>query len=194
MAAVSEQCTWRARLVVEKYDAEATAEAIERTGLAAPSGDDFARLGIAPADVVECHENLITTAGLGRLAGLLIGSGQVASATAARIGTGDGTTAAAVGDVDLSADAGSTHRWFQIMDSTYPSVSGAVATFKATWASADGNYTWNEWGIDIGTPTVTSGATVNAVLLNHKTSAALGTKSSGTSWVGTATITMVNPS
>ena len=38
--------------------------------------------------------------------------------------------------------------------------------------------------------TVTSGATVNATLLNHKTSAALGTKASGATWAFTVTITL----
>jgi hypothetical protein len=76
------------------------------------------------------------------------------------------------------------------MDATFPSTSAGVITFKSTFASADGNYAWNEWGIDIGTPTVTSSATVAACLLNHKTSAALGTKTAGSSWAFTATITL----
>jgi hypothetical protein len=76
------------------------------------------------------------------------------------------------------------------MDATYPSVSAGVITFKSTFASADGNFAWNEWGIDVATATVASGTTVGACLLNHKTSAALGTKASGSSWAFTATITL----
>jgi len=183
--------SWTAHLAVEKFDQEQTAEAIERTGLAAPSGADFARLGIGPADVVEVARNLITTAGLTRITALILGAGgQAATNTAARIGVGNGAGTAAVGDADLSASAGSTNRWFQVMDATFPTSAAGVMTFKSTFASADGNFAWNEWGIDIGTPTVTSAATVNAVLLNHKTSAAVGTKSSGTSWVATATVTL----
>jgi hypothetical protein len=180
---------WSAQLTVEKFDAEQTARAIALTGKEAPSAADFEALGIVPAEVMELPRNLITTNGLGRLANLLIGSGQAASATAARIGVGDGSGTAAAGDVDLSASSGSAHRWFQVMDSTYPSVSGAVATFKATFAAGDGNFAWNEWCIDIGTPTVASANTVNALMLNHKTGASLGTKTSGISWVATATIT-----
>lgn len=191
-APAHEHIGWYARLTVEKYDEETTAEAIERTGLAAPTGADFARLGLAPDNIIISERNLVTTAGLGRLAGLLIGSGQAATATAARIGVGDGAGTAALADVDLSAAAGSTHRWFQVMDASFPSVSGAVATLKSTFASGDGNFAWNEWCVDIGTPTVTSGATINAIMLNHKTSAGFGTKGSGTSWVGTATFTMGN--
>lgn len=75
------------------------------------------------------------------------------------------------------------------MDATYPSTSGAVLTARSTFGSANGNFAWNEFGIDIGTPTVTAGTTVNAVLFNHKTSIAQGTKASGLTWTATATIT-----
>lgn len=180
---------WTGALTVEKYDEDQTAAAIERTGLTAPKAADFAALGMLPREVVETGPNLITTNGLNRVVNLLIGSGQAATNTAARIGVGDSTTAAAAGDVDLGASAGSTHRFFMTMDATYPQVSGAVATFKATIGSSDGNFAWQEWCIDIGTPTVTSGTTVNALMLNHKI-ASNGTKSSGTSWVATATITL----
>jgi hypothetical protein len=60
----------------------------------------------------------------------------------------------------------------------------------ATFGTADGNFAWNEWGSDVGTATVTSSNTVNAVLLNHKTSIAQGTKASGQTWSATATITL----
>ncbi len=180
---------WVGALTVEKFDEKQTAEAMQRTGLARPTAADFAALGFVPCEVVESGPNLITTNGLNRTMNLLIGSGQAATATAARIGVGDGSTAAAVSDVDLAASSGSTHRYFMPMDSTYPSVSGAVATFKSTFASADGNFAWAEWCIDIGTPTVTAGTTVNALMLNRKV-ASNGTKSSGTSWVATATITL----
>jgi hypothetical protein len=180
---------WTGALTVEKFDEEQTADAITRTGLARPTAADFAALGMAPREVVESGPNLITTNGLNRVMNLLIGTGQAASNTAARIGVGDGSTAASASDVDLAASAGSTHRYFMTMDATYPQVSGAVATFKATFASADGNFAWAEWCIDIGTPTVSAGTTVNALMLNRKV-ASNGTKSSGTSWVATATITL----
>jgi hypothetical protein len=181
---------WTGCLTVEKFDAKQTLEAIERTGLTAPSSDDFVRLGIAPREVVESGPNLLTTAGLTRICSLILGAGgQAATATSARIGVGDGSTAATVGDVDLSAASGSTHRWFQVMDSSYPSASGAVMTFKSTFATGDGNFAWNEWTIDIGTPTVSSGNTVSATMLNRKV-AANGTKASGSSWVATATVTL----
>lgn len=131
--------------------------------------------------------NLITTAGLTRLTSLLNGAGGTAlTTTTARIGVGNGAGTAAVGDTDLSASAGSTNRWFQTCT---VSTAAGVVTITGTFASADGNFAWNEFGIDIGTATVTSGNTVNATLFNHKTSIAQGTKASGQSWAVTVTIT-----
>lgn len=184
---------WSAHARVEKWDAEQSEWCRRRSGLAAPSAAVFARLGLAPAEVVEQPGNLLVTAGLTRLVSLLAGAGgQAATATATRLGAGNGAGTAAAGDTDLSAAAGSANRWFQIMDATFPSVATNVFTAKASFGTADGNFVWNEWGLDIGTPTVTSSATVNATLLNHKTSAALGTKTAGSTWAFTVTVTLTS--
>jgi len=133
--------------------------------------------------------NLLTTAGLTRLMNLFTAAGQAMTNTSARLGVGDGTTAAAVGDTDLSALAGSTHRQFEIMQATYPSVSGGVVTLQVIFTTGEANFHWQEWGIDIGTPTVTAGTTVNATLVNHKV-IDLGTKTSAAAWTFTVTITI----
>jgi hypothetical protein len=125
---------------------------------------------------------------LGRIATLVTaGTGNLISTTTARVGVGNGAGTAVIGDTDLSAAAGSTNRWFNLCTVTIPS---NVWTFSSTFASADGNFAWNEFGIDIGTATVTASNTVNAVLLNHKTSIAQGTKAAGQVWTATATITI----
>jgi hypothetical protein len=140
-----------------------------------------------PYEINDIPGNLLTTAGIGRIVTLLnAGTGNLITTTTARVGVGNGVGTAAIGDTDLSAAAGSANRWFQTCTVTTPS---NVLTFAATFASADGNFAWNEFGIDIGTATVTSGNTVNAVLLNHKTSIAQGTKASGQTWTATATVT-----
>lgn len=186
----TDQLQWKAHAHVDKYDADQTEWVKKYSGLLAPSASIFEGLGVKPSEVVDKADNLLTTAGLTRIVSLIVAAGgQAPTNTAARIGTGNGVGTAAVGDTDLSASAGSTNRWFNVMDATFPTIAAAVATFKSTFASADGNYTWNEWGIDIGAPTVTAAATVNATLLNHKTSAALGTKASGSTWAFTVTIT-----
>jgi hypothetical protein len=152
-----------------------------------PQEADFLALGIEPYEISVVDGNLATTAGLTRLTALLnAGGGNAMTSTTVRVGAGNGVGTAAIGDTDLSAAAGSANRWFQ---TSTVSVSVAVLTAVATFASADGNFAWNEFGLDIGTATVTSGNTVNAVLFNHKTSIAQGTKASGQVWTATATIT-----
>ncbi len=179
---------WTAHATVDKWDADQTQWATHRLGRP-PIAADFAALRIHPPETVEAAGNLATTAGLTRITSLITGGGgQAATNTSARLGVGDSTTAATTGDTDLGAASGSTHRWFQVMDATYPQTSGGVITFKASFGGGDGNFAWAEWGVDIGTPTVSSGATVNATLLNHKI-ASLGTKASGT-WALTATLTI----
>lgn len=187
----TEQMVWRPRVLVEKWDADQVAAL-----LAAGRAEDgpefrvtaaaFRRFGIAPYATAQDEGNLVTTAGLARAASLLAGAGgQALSVGALRIGVGDGSGTAAVGDTDLSAAAGSTHRWFEPADSV--TVVDDVITVVATFETGDANYLWNEWGWDIGTPTVTAGSTVNALLFNHKTGTggALGTKPSSQAWAFT---------
>jgi len=182
----SDGIKWSASLSIAKFDESAVRYAHEH-GVPAPTEEDFRRLGVEPYEVVVQPGNLLTTAGLGRIATLLnAGTGNLISSTTARIGAGDGSTAAAIGDTDLSAAAGSTHRWFQTATVTIPS---NVLTFVSTFGSSDGNFAWAEWGIDIGTATVSSGNTVNAVLLNRKV-ASNGTKASPAVWTATATVTL----
>lgn len=178
---------WHCEWDIDRWDEEATAWALDRLGRQ-PQPFDFAKLGIDPYLSTHVDGNLLTTAGLGRIATLVTaGTGNLISSTTARVGAGNGAGTAAIGDTDLSASAGSANRWFQTCTVTIPS---NVWTFAATFGTADGNFAWNEFGIDIGTATVTSSATVNAVLLNHKTSIAQGTKASGQTWTATATITI----
>jgi hypothetical protein len=180
---------WLPRVRVEKFDDDQVAYTVRRLGLAGPPQHRHLARLCTPHEVVEAAGNLLTTAGLQRLTNLMIGAGgQAASNTAARMGVGNSATAEAVGQTDLQAAAGATNRWFQTMDATFPTAVNGVITFKATVGSGDGNFVWNEWGVDIGTPTVTSGTTVNATLLNRKVQS-LGTKASG-SWVLTSTITI----
>ena len=180
---------WSAFGAVEKFDADQTAWAARKSGILAPTSREFSTLKLKPFETIEGGPNLITTAGLNRVMSLLIGSGQAATNTSARIGVGNSTTAAAVGQTDLQAAAGASNRYFQPMDATFPSVSAATVTFKATFASSNGNFAWQEWCVDIGTPTVAGGTTVNALMLNRKVQS-FGTKASGASWVLTVTSTL----
>jgi hypothetical protein len=145
------------------------------------AGDDF-------DDLVRASGNLLVNAGLTRLTSLLTAAGgQALTNTSARIGVGDSSTAAAVTDTDLGAAAGSTHRQFEVMQATFPSTATGVVTLQAVFGTSEANFVWNEWGIDIGTPTVTAGTTVNT-LFNHKV-INLITKTSNAAVTFTVTIT-----
>jgi hypothetical protein len=134
-------------------------------------------------DRVEDYEgNILLTAGITRLLNLLTGAGGTAyNATNCRIGVGNSTTAAAVGQTDLQGAS----KYFKLVSSA-PGVSGNVVTFTAAFGSGVANFTWEEWGIDNGT---TDGTTVVAPLLNRRVEA-MGTKASGSTWTVTATITV----
>src|SRR6266566_3712465 len=186
-----EDVQWRSSTLVEKWSPDQVMYARSILGYE-PSGAELDMLCGEPEDGV--HEdptsNLLTTAGLTRITSLIIaGGGQGLTNTSARLGVGDSATAAAIGDTDLGAASGAGHRQFYVMDATYPTVAAGVITAKSTFGSADAVFVWNEWGIDIGTPTVANGTTVGACLLNHKI-AALGTKASGSAWTLTSTITI----
>jgi hypothetical protein len=186
----TETLRWTPVAHVDKWDQDQTDWVARRSGVLVPQAAQFEALGVRPYGEAESIGNLLTTAGLNRLTSLLIAAGgQALTATALRLGVGDGTGTAAVGDTDLGAAAGAAHRQFYVMDSTFPTQSNGVLTAKSSFASADANFAWNEWGLDVGAPTVANGTTVNALLFNHKTSAALGTKTTGT-WALTVTVTI----
>jgi hypothetical protein len=76
---------------------------------------------VTPYAVSTVERNLLTTAGTDpHHVADHRGGGQALTNTSSRIGVGNGAGTAAIGDTDLSAAAGSTNRWFQIMDATYP--------------------------------------------------------------------------
>jgi hypothetical protein len=158
-----------------------------RGPLPEPRHEDFRRYGVVPFDRTEYFGNVITTAGYTRLSNLLTNQGgtQALDATHTRIGVGDGTTAVANTDTDLSALSGSTHRLFNVV-----SAAGTVGTltlaFTASFATGDANFHWQEFGIDVGQ--TAQGTTVAALLFNHALSDQ-GTKPNTQVWTATATIT-----
>lgn len=171
--------------LVERYDEDATAWLTRKLGRA-PIGADFATARIGSYRTTDVFGNLITNAGWTRLMNLLTNQGatQALDATHARIGAGNGSTAEAYTDTDLSAAAGSANRWFQLVSGA-GTLGTRTLSFSASFGTADGNFAWAEFGIDFGTA---SGNTVTAPLFNRKVSSQ-GTKASGQTWTATATIT-----
>lgn len=180
-------CRATTHWVIRRYDEDATAYAHQKWLGNNPHWQSFELLGIRPYLVTEVVGNLITNAGWTRIMNLLTGQGgspQALTATAVRIGVGDSNTAEAYGDTNLNG----TNKWFE-------PVSGAATlgtrtmAFSASFGGSVANFAWNEFGLDVGTPTVSASATVNALLFNHKAGIAQGTKASGQVWTTTATVT-----
>lgn len=183
----SDLLQWRTHAHVDKWSPAQVADLTSVLGRE-PSADELAAR--YEPERLDVGGNLLTTAGLTRIMSLLIAAGgQAMDNTHTRLGVGDSSTAEAVGQTDLQAASGTTHRYFMTMTATYPSVAVAVATFKVSFASADGNFAWNEWGITIDSGSSAASSTVGATLVNRKV-VSLGTKASGSVWSLTVTLTL----
>ena len=173
---------WR----VDRWDADQTHWAMQRTGGFQPSDRDFGALGIRPYETTEHLGNAVLQAGWARVLANLTSvpaSTAIFDATHTRIGVGDGSTAVnAVSNTDLSGSS----KWFQLVSGA-PTIGGTIpktCAWSATFGTSDGNFTWSEFGIDNGTA---SSNTVSAPLLNRALSAQ-GAKVSGQTWTVTATL------
>ena len=168
-----EEARWQVHTTVAKYDGDYTAEQID-----AGEADD------AHLETTEDDGNLLVIGGVSLLFQLAIGN-RAAGALEylnnanARILVGTSSTAEADTNTSLTASVG------KAMDATYPlhtdstgTAGSKTITFRSTFASADANQAWNEWGIDNGTR-----------LLNRKV-AANGTKASGQTWQITVTVAL----
>jgi hypothetical protein len=148
-----------------------------------------------PYEVIEREGNLLMYGGASVLWQCLLGNGTATADQAltyfsnarASIGVGDTNTAAAATQTDLAA---ATNHKRVGMDSTYPQhTDGLDATehasviFRSTFASADANFAWAEWGV-FNSVTEHTGR-----MLNRKVEA-LGTKASGSTWTFTVTLTL----
>jgi hypothetical protein len=176
--------------LVERFDADQTQWVKNRTGLVAPQRSDFTRVKVEPYGVSEVLGNLITNGGWTRLMNLLTNQGatQALDATHTRIGVGNSSTAEAYTDTDLIASAGSSNRWFQPVTGA-GTLGTRTLAFSATFGTSDGNFVWNEFGLDVTSGTAAAGNTVGALLFNRKAGIAQGTKASGQTWTATATLT-----
>jgi hypothetical protein len=175
--------TWFPVVDVFKFDQEQTEWVTNRSGVLQPQHQQFIDLNVEPYEVTHAEGNMLTTSGLTRLTALLTGTGQAMINTSTRLGVGDSAAAEAVGQTGLQA---ATNKLYKVMDATFPSASGAVITAKSSFQTGEANWVWNEWGLDIGAPTVVD-STTPATLFNRKV-ASLGTKASGV-WALTVTVT-----
>lgn len=112
----------------------------------------------------------LTTLGAKELGRVAAGYGAAFDHANAYIGVGNGTEAFAVGQTDLTGS--STFR--KAMDVGYPIVDGNTVTYRATFAQAEANFDWNEWGV--------FNAASGGVMLNRSVESN-GTKQNNQTWV-----------
>jgi hypothetical protein len=142
-----------------------------------------------PFEVLRDEGNLLLIGGVSTLWETLIGNGTTTGGQAltyynnanAVLIVGTASTA----EADTQTLATFTGAVSKAMDATYPTHSDSTGTagsktitFRSTYASADANQAWNEWGVGNGTRA-----------LNRKV-AANGTKASGQTWQFTVTVTI----
>jgi hypothetical protein len=120
----------------------------------------------------------LTNAYRNHLAAASLGEAVTAyDAANARIAVGDASTAFAAGQTDLQGAS----KFRKAMDATYPQRTDNVMTFRATFATVEANFAWNEWAI--------FNAAAAGTMLNRKVEA-VGTKTSAQSWQVTIGITL----
>lgn len=128
-------CQWTVRKYDPKYDLW-----VVKAGL------------VEPYETIEREGNLLVDKGVLNIWTALTGGAITTYAAAnAHIGVGDSNTAASNAQVNLQA---ATNKFRQPMDSPWPKVGAAggaandrTVEFKATFATADANFAWAEWGI-----------------------------------------------
>lgn len=152
--------------------------------------DDMAPWTRPEDELLTIDGNLLVYGGASAQWQTLIGSGAVTAFNNANsyIGVGDSTTAALATHIDLQ---GTTNKLRKGMDATYPQHTDATGTaqscvWRATFANAEANFTWNEWAIFNGV--LTTGAAAGGRMLNRVVQA-LGAKLSG-SWQLTCTLSL----
>lgn len=112
----------------------------------------------------------LTNAYRDHLATTTIGAAVTAFNTAnGHIGVGDGTLAFAATQTDLQG----ANKARKVMDAGYPTSSGGAMTFRATFGTADANFTWAEWGVFNA---ASLGTMMNRVIQANGTKASTETK------------------
>lgn len=174
-----EPIRWRCHTRLEKYDA----------------GIEDVRSGtVEPTEVTELEGNTLLIGGadvvwLGIKNGLTATTGQgntFFDNANAGIRVGNSTTAATSTQTNLQ---GSTN-YTKGMDATFPTHTTGTGTstsqkilYKATFSTAEANFTWNEWGV------VNTTSTSGGRMLNRKVEG-LGTKSTSATWAFTVTLSL----
>jgi hypothetical protein len=200
---------WYPRVTVLRYSRDQTAWAMGRYGPVL-HGDRLRLLFTKPEDGIARDEgNSMVNGGLTNRSSLLTGASPSGAAGrpltlgagggvsgSACIGVGDdGTTAFAATQAHLAnaSGEGSSHSWYQSMDTGYPTLSTpATINAQSTFQAGDANFSWLEWCWVSGAGVPTAGPVLGSVyatagsaaMMNRKIPVSgLGTKMAGAAWV-----------
>ena len=134
-----------------------------------------------PYAISEFFGNCLLNEGIDEMEDLVCDTGTPTAYSNANayLGVGDSNTAAVATQTGLQAE---TNKAYEAMDATYPTTASQVMTFKSTFGSNDGNFSWKEF-------TVVNAANDTGKNMNRKVSDQ-GTKASEQTWVLTLTITL----
>jgi len=139
--------------------------------------------GIEPVHRAESYNTLVDV-GRALWCDLLIGAGGQAFTNAvSALGVGDSNAAYAAGQTNLQGAVVTTDRIRKAMDVSFPSRAANVITWRATFATTEANFTWNEWAI-FNNVADGAGTMLNRAVAN------LGTKTNAVSWQLTVTTTL----
>jgi hypothetical protein len=127
------------------------------------------------------ENNCCLNEGIGELLDLIAGLGNPTKYdnANAKLGVGDSSTAAIATQTGLQA---STNKTFKAADATWPQRTNQTIEYRATFASGDANYSWQEY-------TIVNATDDTGKNLNRKC-ADKGTKVVGESWVLDLQITL----
>ncbi len=124
------------------------------------------------------------------------GSTQALAAfsTTCGLGVGISSAAVAVTQNDLQAATGSTARWLNAMNGSYPSTRSTNTSssgsreceWQAQYGTTQANFAWKEWAVFNSTEGGYS-STYAGTMLNRKATG-LGTKTSAATWTFTVTV------
>ena len=217
MSSTRDSIKWYPRVTVLRYSQDQTRWAQRRLFMRRLHGDVLQTLFPGgPEDGIARDEgNSMVNGGLTNLINLLtgaapsgatgrpltLGAGGGTSGSAC-IGVGaDGTTAFDPTQVHLAnaSGEGSTHSWYQSMDTGYPTLSTpATINAQSTFQAGDANFSWLEWCWVSGAGVPTAGAVLGSVyatggsaaMMNRKIPVSgLGQKMAGAAWVFQCAVT-----
>ena len=179
MEKTNDKISWNAKWRIDKFQDPTGEIASElQAGLLTKAAQNL--FGSAFLCSEEINANLALNEGIGELIDLIcwLGTPTKWDNANARLGVGDSSTAADAAQTGLQAE---TNKTFKAMDATWPQRTNQTVEWRATFGSAEANYSWQEY-------TVVNASSDAGKNLNRKV-ADKGTKVSGETWTLSLQIT-----